>query len=349
MSASESNVFLTGFPAFTAKRMCRKLMAMGHRVLLLAQSKFVDDARQFIDLCGGNGEILEGDVIDLDLGLSGREISRLTSSVTQIHHMASIYHLGVDKHTIHLVNVEGTRSMLRLALEMPDLTRFNFYSTAYVAGDRAGVVLEEELDCGQGFRNVYEESKFAAEKLVRRAMKDLPITVFRPSIIVGDSQSGEIDRFAGPYYLMSVIVNLPLDIHLPLPGKGEFPLNLVPVDFLIDAAAALAHRDDTVGMTFHLTDCNPLPARRVYELVADHAHRKSPKGQFSGSLTKLFLRIPGLEKVSRRPRQFLDQFNHLTIFNNTNTLRRLEGSGICCPPFGDYVGNLVDYMKSQQT
>lgn len=284
-------------------------------------------------------------MIDIDLGLSGPEVRRLTQTVEIVHHMAAIYFLGVDAQTIRQVNIEGTQAVLRLALEMPHLRRFCHYSTAFVAGSRSGVVHEEELDCGQRFRNIYEETKFAAEKLARMAMRDLPISVFRPSLIVGDSKSGEIDRFAGPYYLMNAIVNLPIDIHLPLPGKGDNPLNLVPIDFVIDAAYALSHHERAVGHTFHLTDSNPLPARRVFELVAEHAGKKLPKGQIPASVTQLLLRIPGLERLTRPPRQFLEQFNQLALFNNSNTLQLLAGTGIVCPPFESYVGRLVSFLR----
>ena len=89
-----------------------------------------------------------------------------------------------------------------------------------MSGSRAGVVLEEELDDGQRFHNVYEETKFRAERLVQDAARTLPVTILRPGVIVGDSRTGEIDKFDGPYYLIVLIVASPLDVHLPLPGRG---------------------------------------------------------------------------------------------------------------------------------
>ncbi|MCA9521685.1 MAG: SDR family oxidoreductase [Myxococcales bacterium] len=344
-SSNGSNVLVTGYPAFTAKRMCRRLTEAGDTVFALVQPRFAEEANIWLRSLGGRFEILEGDVVDIDLGLSGQEVRTLTQTIEVVHHMAAIYFLGVDTETIRQVNVEGTKAVLRLSLEMAKLRRFCQYSTAFVAGNRTGVVQEDELDCGQRFRNVYEQTKFVAETVVRHAMRDLPLTVFRPSLIVGDSTSGEIDRFAGPYYLMNAIVNLPIDIHLPLPGKGDNPLNLVPIDFVIDAAHYLSSQDRAVGRTFHLTDSNPLPARRVYELVAEHAGRKLPKGQIPASITQLLLRIPGLERVTRPPRQFLEQFNQQALFNNSNTLQLLAGSGIVCPPFESYVGRLVSFLR----
>ena len=163
--------------------------------------------------------VLEGDVCDMDLGLAGGEYRALADEVTAIHHLASVYYHGVPREAAERVNVEGTRAMLDLAAECRRLRRFTHFSTAQVSGDRSGVVLEEELDCGQRFGSVYEETKFRAERLVQAAARRLPVTVLRPGIIVGDSKSGEIDRFDGPYYLTVLIVTSPLDVHLPLPGR----------------------------------------------------------------------------------------------------------------------------------
>src|SRR5262249_18746385 len=145
------------------------------------------------------------------------------------------------------------------------------WSTAAVSGKRKGVILEEELDEGQSFRNVYEATKFEAEKLARSAARRMPVTVLRPGIIVGDSSTGEIGRLDGPYCLMLFIVQGPLDVGLPLPGRGAAPMHLVPIDFVVDAAAALARDERAAGGTYHLTDPNPFAARQIYDLVAERA------------------------------------------------------------------------------
>src|SRR6202012_1406752 len=143
--------------------------------------------------------------------------------------------------------------------------------TAQVSGQRSGVILEEELDTGQRFRNFYEETKFRAERMVRDAGRRLPVTVLRPGIIVGDSRTGEIDKVDGPYYLLVLIVSSPIAVDLPLPGRGSAPLNLVPVDFVVAAAVALPRDPRAAGGTFHLTDPAPFAARTVYELEIGRA------------------------------------------------------------------------------
>jgi thioester reductase-like protein len=218
---------VTGFPSFTAKRLVRQLVESEprERVFLLAREKFRVAADEFLTTLPTpqrrRVEILEGDVCDMDLGLGGGEYKALTAELTAIHHTAAVYYLGAKKELVERVNVDGTRTVLEMAADCAKLRRLTHWSTAQVSGARSGVILEEELDTGQRFRNFYEETKFRAERLVHDAARRLPITILRPGIIVGDSQTGEIDKFDGPYYLLVLIVSSPLDVHLPLPGRGS--------------------------------------------------------------------------------------------------------------------------------
>jgi nucleoside-diphosphate-sugar epimerase len=239
--------------------------------------------------------------------------------------------------------------MLEVADEALHLKRFNHVSTCYVSGDREGVITEEELDQKQNFRNHYERTKFQAEKRVRAAMYRLPASVYRPSIVVGDSKTGQISRFDGPYYLGTLLAASPVATPLPLPGKGGAPLNMVPVDYVIDALYHLSLHAKAGGQTFHLVDPNPLSARTVYEMVARRSGKKPPpKLHLSAGLAKTILKIPGLEKVSRAHRQAIDYVSTMAIYNSTNALRLLHGSSILCPPFDSYVDNLMAYVRATQ-
>lgn len=347
----ERVAFITGFPAFTAKRMIEKFILEDNKVFFLVRNKFFEDAKRFISSikkiknAAKETEILIGDVAELDAGLSGKEVRKLRSEVQEVHHIASIFHLGVSKEIIYRVNVNGTKNMLELAKAFRNLKRFNLFSTAFVSGKREGVILEDELDCGQGFSNYYEETKFLAENLARKASNELKISIFRPSIIVGDSKTGEIDKLDGPYFLINAIVNLPLDIRIPLPAEGNYPLNMVPVDFVIDASYFLSNEKSAEGKTFHLTDPNPLPARLIFEIVAEKVHKKKPGGKISPSAFKLLKRIPFVEKIFAQQLEFIEHLNKLTIFNCSNTLKLLYKSGIACPFFIDYINNLINFLK----
>ena len=202
-----STVLVTGFPIYVARRLARELVAGGDRVLLLHREKFARDAEAFATEVnaaasasgsGGRIEPLWGDILDIDLGVSGAEVRRLQADVEEIYHVAAVQYLAIDSAKMRNVNVEGLRELLELALGMRKLRRICHWSTAFVAGDRSGVAYEHELRVGQHLRNDYEVSKAEAEELARAAMAKLPITIVRPAIVVGDSVSGEVQRFDGP-------------------------------------------------------------------------------------------------------------------------------------------------------
>lgn len=344
-------VLVTGFPAFTARRFVARLLERDPRcrIFLLARGAFVAEARGWVAGLAGDAaartEIVEGDVCAMDLGLSGAELARLAGQVTTIQHLAGIYWMGVDGATARKVNVEGTRGVLELAREARALRRLVHWSTAAVSGKRTGVVLEEELDEGQAFHNVYEETKFAAEVLVRAAMHELPVTVLRPGIIVGDSRTGEIDKFDGPYYLMVLIATNALNLRVPLPGRGTAPLHLVPIDYVVDAAIALAADPRAAGRTLHLTDPNPFAARKVYELVAALGGGRLARGFVPTGLARTLLRAPGLEKLARAPRAFLEALDRPCFYNCRGTLELLAGTDLACPSFDRYAEQLVRYVR----
>lgn len=344
-------VLVTGFPAFTARRMAAAIVDRdpSARVFLLSRTKFADEARALASSLppdkGGRIEVVEGDVCDMDLGLSGREYATLAGEITAIQHMAGIYYMGVDRSTARRVNVDGTRGVIELAGEAPRLRRLVHWSTAAVSGRRKGVILEEELDEGQSFHNFYEETKFEAEKLARAAQRTLPITIVRPGIVVGDSATGEIDKLDGPYYFIVLISTNLLPMRMPLPGRGTAPLHLVPIDFVIESGYRLACDERAAGKTFHLTDPNPLPARRVYELVTELSRGKQSRGFLPVGIARTLLRTPGLDRITRAPLGFLESFDRQCFYNCRNTMALLRGTPLQCPPFDAYAENLVQYVR----
>lgn len=344
------DILLTGFPSFVSRRLLGTLYdhEPDSTFRLLVRPDFIDAADRELERMQLDRErihLLSGDVVGLDLGLSGTEYLELVANVTDVYHVASVWYLGADREQVVEVNVVGARNILDAAYEMQNLQRLNHFSTAFVAGDRTGVIMEDELDEGQRFRNPYEQTKFEAEQAMRAAMDHLPISIFRPSIIVGDSTTGEIDRMAGPYYLMTAIVQMPSQVPILMPGKGDKPLNLVPIDYVCEALYLISTRTDTAGKTFHLADPNPLSARKVFELVASHAGKRPPVGHVPYRITRLVMKFPYLEKLTRSPRQFVEDFNQLTIYNAINTTEALDGR-LTCPPFPGYVDNLIRFIKT---
>ncbi len=345
-------VLVTGYPGYIGKRLAARI-AEGERnadIYLLVQPKFLRDARRYAAaLPQGRGNrlhLLSGDIVDMHLGLSGTEYREMVGRLTQVFHLAAISFLGVDASTMTRVNVEGTRNVLELCRDAKQLARLNHFSTVFVAGDRVGVISEDELEAGQRFRNPYEQSKFEAEKLVQRAMGSLPITVYRPGVVIGDSQTGEIDRFEGPYYLAIQLAVSPLHVPLPLPPNADWPLNVVPADFVVEATYALSRDPRAVGRTFHLVDPSPMSTRRLYELLAQRTQRKVRSfPAVPAKTTDALMRLPGLERLLRRPRTTLEYGNQMVFYRCANTLELLDGTGIRCPPPSAYLDTLIRFVR----
>jgi nucleoside-diphosphate-sugar epimerase len=351
MPAAERVHFVTGYPGFIGKRLVRRLAAdlrERDRLVLLVQPKNSSAAEEDAAAVVGAGrvDLVEGDLEQMHLGLSGAEFKALGRELTDVWHLAARSHLGAGRAEMRRVNVEGTRNVLDLALSARRLRRFSHFSTSYVSGDRVGVILEEELAMGQRFHNAYEETKYQAELLVRRAQGDIPATVLRPSIVVGDSRTGEIDRFEGPYALAILLVASPVAVPLPLPGDAVAPLNVVPVDFVIEAARSIAENPAGAGRTVHLVDPSPLSARRVYEMIAERAGKKLPPVSVPTRLFQGLLQLPLLDRLVRSHRPAIEYVNHLAIYNCRNLLELLDGTGIQCPPITSYLDRLIEFVQA---
>ena len=351
----EEVVLLTGFPSFHARRLLEELVRpdRGDRgstfVHAVVQAKSLARAKDALDALPaeqrGRVNLIDGDAAAMDLGLSGAEIRALTGQIDRIHHAAQISYLGADRKTAEHVNIDAVREVLEFARLCPKLKCLVAHSTAQVAGDRDGVVLESELKAGQTFRNVVEETRARGEQMLRAAMDRVPIAILRPAIVVGDSTTGEIDRFDGPYLLIVLILTAPPDFALPLPGRGDAPLPLVPVDYVARAAHTIGRDSRAPGRTFHLVDPSPLPARRVFELVAQAGGRRSPRGFIPANVTRALLRTPGLERFARSPRGLLQTLGTNVSFDARNTTELLRSTDIRCPPLESYIGRLVQYVE----
>ena len=344
-------VLLTGFPSFAARRMCEELLRTGPRTLVhaIVEQNAQPEARDALDSLPleqrGRVNLIEGDASSMDLGLSGAELASIAPEIDRIHHMAHLSSLGADRKLAERVNVGGAREILEVAAVCQSLKCLVFHSTAHVSGDRTGLVLEGELEKGQQFRNVAEETVARGEKMMRAAMKRLPICVVRPTIVVGDSQTGEVDRFDGPYFLILLIVTSPPDFPLPLPARPDSSLHLVPVDYYVRAACALGRDARAPGRTFHVGDPAPLTAKRVFELVAAAGGRRTPRGFIPANLTKALLRTPGIDRLAASPRAFIEALATPVSYSFANTTELLADTDVRCPPFESYVEGLVEYVQ----
>ncbi|HXX69769.1 MAG TPA: SDR family oxidoreductase [Polyangiaceae bacterium] len=350
-------VFVTGYPVMRARSVCAELLRSDERCLvyLLVRPGGSQSAREALaDPVGEDRErikLIEGSASAIDFGLSGGELESLGRDVTHIHHCAEVTNPGAERKTAERVNVGAAQEALEFARCCGKLRCLVFHSTVHVAGDRSGIVREDELEAGQSFRNVIEETKARAEKLMRSAMASMPIAVVRPATISCDATTGAVDRPDGMYFLVLLALTSSPEWPLRLPGRGEGPLNLVPSDWVARAASAIGRDPRAPGRTFHLVDPRPAAARAVFDLVARASGTRASRGSVPANLARALLRAPGLDRIARTPRAFLDTLLTLTTpvtYDARNADELLNSLGIpACPPFESYVDKLVEHVRKR--
>jgi thioester reductase-like protein len=340
---------VTGFPGFIGRRLVRALLEQDAqaRVVALVQDKMAEEARR---LAADRVEVLVGDITDRRLGLDDATYDRLAGEATHVWHLAAIYDLAVPKEAAQAVNVEGTGNVLDLCLAADGLQRFMYFSTAYVAGLRTGVVYEHELSLGQGFKNHYESTKFQAEVWVREEQHRVPTTIIRPAIVVGDSQTGETEKFDGPYYILRAI-SVAHRRGQPMVqfGRGDAAFNVVPVDYVVAASVAASADAACEGQTLHLVDPEPLTSRElVAELSRLYAGRE-PRGRMPAALVQQGLRLKVMrDAFAGTPRESIAYLNHPVRYDARRTVDLLRPHGLVPPRFADYAPAMVDFFRAHE-
>lgn len=337
---------LTGFPGFLAGRLVPRLLADDDeaRIVALVEPRMVERARA---LAPDGVDVQPGDITDAALGLDPRTYDRLADEVVRVFHLAAVYDLAVGAELAERVNVEGTQHVVDFCRRARRLERHHYVSTAYVAGLRSGLVLEEELAAGQAFKNFYESTKFAAEVIVRASMDDVPTTVYRPAIVVGDSRTGETQKFDGPYYLLRTYAAAKGPL-LQI-GRGDAPFNVVPVDFVVDAIAAGARDEQAVGHTLHLVDPEPVSSAELARLLAREYCGREPSLPVPAGVVDRALKYRRVRKLfGGPPQQSIRYLNHPVSFDTTQASEILGRMGLRCPRFPEYVGAMVAFFKAHE-
>ncbi len=292
-------------------------------------------------------ELVEGDITLQDLGLGDRT-SRLARATTEIYHLAAVYDLTVSRELGHRVNVLGTRHMLQFADGCTDLARFQYVSTCYVSGRYPVIFSEDDLGKGQEFNNFYEETKFLAEAEVQdRTRAGLPTTIYRPAIVVGDSRTGETQKYDGPYFVIRWLLRQPRWAVLPMVGNPhQTRLNLVPREYVVDAIAHLSGLPHSRGRVYQLADPEPLTVHDIVEEIARATDRRVARLRLPlGVAKRAITDVPGLYRLMRIPAEAIDYFVQPTHYSTFHARTDLEGTGIRVPPFPSYVSRLVRYVR----
>ena len=344
------SVFLTGFPGFLGSALVGRLLDRTDRIDCLVQSKYRDDAaRRAAELAGDNWEadiaLHEGDITDPRLGLSEEAYDRLAGDAEEAFHFAAVYDLGVEAELAERVNVDGTRHVLDFA-EAAD-ARLHHVSTCYVSGRYDGVFTEEMLREGQSFTNHYEETKFRAEVAVRERMAEgLSATIYRPAITVGDSRTGETQKYDGPYHVIRYLLRQPRVAVLFTPlGASDTELNVVPRDYVVDAIDALSRMDRSAGVTYNLCDPHPPTAVEAQRVLAEAAGRRVVSVPTTQSLLERLLSAGPVRAATGFDPAVVPYYTHPTRYVAPNARRDLSGTGVSPPPFAAYAPALVEFVR----
>lgn len=346
-------VLMTGFPGFLGSALLPSILKrVDGSAICLVQPKFATLAERRVAKLGtadpfleGRIQVVEGDITRPGLGLAAGALT----GVTEAWHLAAAYDLTVGRDVALRVNVDGTRNVLDALERCPMLTRLHYFSTCYVSGRYAGAFGEDDLDVGAPFNNYYEETKNLAESDVRRHMAaGMPATIYRPAIVVGDSRTGETQKFDGPYFVMQWLLRQSRRALLPMVGDPTATrVNVVPRDFVIDAVAYLSGLPASEGRTYQLADPFPLTVEEMTNTIAEATGKELIKVPLPRRLARASLaHVPGLYRLMRIPPEAVDYFAHPTTYLTDHCRADLAGSGIAAPAFGSYVDRLVDYMRS---
>src|ERR1044072_7779265 len=344
--------FITGFPGFIANRLLERLARKECDFVLLVQpsllSRAVEEIDRIAQLSGRTARdfrIIEGDIREPALALSAADLALVKQETTRAFHLAAVYDLAVPQDVAMRVNVAGTRNVLELARSLPNLRQFHHVSTCYVAGKREGVIRETELHHDAGYRNYYEESKYLSEMQVESVKNELPVTIHRPSVVCGDSKTGETVKYDGVYYLILYLLHFPWLSAVNI-GNHRVSLNLVPVDFVVDAMAALAFDDNAIGKTVQLSDPAPLSTSDLFDSIARSANHKQSRITAPAMWVRFLLMLPPSPKITGLPHHAVPYFFVKQVYDSSQAQRLLAPHGIRCPPFAGYVDQIVDFVKT---
>lgn len=345
-------IFITGFPGFIAGRLVERLAADGVRFYLLVQPAFVKAAMRSVERIANssgieleNFAIVEGDITGPDLGIAAEDLATIREEVTDVFHLAAVYDLAVAKDLADAVNVRGTVNVNDFVRSLPNLRRYNYISTCYVAGKRTGHILESELEHDAGFRNHYEETKYLAELSVEKLKSEIPLTIFRPSVVVGDSTTGETAKYDGIYYLINYLRKAPSLLRFLNVGNKQVRLNLVPVDFVVDGIAALSTDESASGKTIALADPYPLATSDLFDAISRELCGKGSVFALPSGLTQKMLMLPFSPPLSGLPHSGVPYFFLPQTYDTEIASALLAKYKIECPSFIEYLPRLLDFVE----
>ncbi|RDI47702.1 SDR family oxidoreductase [Falsibacillus pallidus] len=351
------NYFITGFPGFLSGKLIEGILEQNPDAIIyllyvpsMKQKAESEIARitEKTSIHKDQLNLVPGDITKNKIGVEDSDWDHLVERIDYIWHLAAIYDLAVPRDIAQKVNVEGTQNVNEFVKNCTRLKRYVYFSTAYVAGDRTGILKEDELIRPKGFHNYYEETKFEAEILVEQLKGEVPVTIIRPGIVKGDSKTGETVKFDGPYFIMNMLHRLRYLPFLPAIKGSDAEVNLVPVDYVIKAVMYLGHHPIGENKTYHITDPSPYKVSTIYAEMMNQLVGKKPLGAISKDVIAYFLSKPTLRRMLGVEKEALDYFIWDGHFDCSQTKMDLEGTGIKCPDFLDGLPSMVQFYKKNK-
>ena len=356
--------FVTGATGFIGKRLVKKLLerkgAVVHFLIRKESADKVVDLRSYWGVGATRAVPVFGDLTAKKLGVASDEIKKLKGQVDHFYHLAAVYDLGADEETQVAVNIDGTRNTVDLAKAI-DAGHFHHVSSIAAAGLYEGVFREDMFDEAEGLDHPYFQTKHESEKIVRQDCK-VPWTVYRPAMVVGDSTTGEMDKIDGPYYFFKLIQRLRqlLPPWMPTVGLEGGRINIVPVDFVVNALNVISHQQSIAQKCFHLVDPVGYRVGDVLDIFSRAAHAPRMNlfvnaallGFIPKGIKKSLMAMAPVRRVRNAimkdlglPEDMLTFVNYPTRFDCRETLAALKGSGVSCPNLKDYAWRLWDYWE----
>ncbi|MCS1383871.1 SDR family oxidoreductase [Lysinibacillus sphaericus] len=347
--------FFTGFPGFISSQLIRELFQENKTQKVIAivlagqyPKAMIEKSKIEVDYPQCEIQIVEGDITLPNLGLANQLIQEIVPQIEVFWHLAAVYDLAVPRDIAWKVNVHGTAMVNDFVRTLPHLKRYMYFSTAYVAGTREGVLRENELIRPKAFKNYYEETKYEAEHRVEDLKSEVPITIIRPGIVRGHSVTGETIKFDGPYFFLNMVDKLKWLPIIPYIGMSSSAINVVPVDYIINASTFLVDEKSAEGKTLHLTDPNPHPVQEVYRTMVKLLTNHYPKGRFPLALAKKSLQVPFIRKKLGVEQETLDYLTWHATFDTTEAIAILQKGNIACPDFIQTMPKMVDFYLAHK-
>jgi thioester reductase-like protein len=301
-----------------------------------------------------------GDLQHPRLGLDDAAVEGLRGTVDHVFHLAAIYDMTAPADINERLNVAGTRNAVELSNAI-EAGHLHHASSVAITGTFKGMFREDMFDEGQKLPSPYHRTKFESERIVRE-QATVPWRVYRPSIVIGHSRTGEMDKVDGPYYFFKLIqkARAAFPEWLPLVGPELGYTNLVPVDFVARAMDHIAHLPDLDGQAFHLMAPKSQRSGEVLNVFAAAAHAPQLAVRIDKRLTdalpkgvgSLMMNLPALKNVRRTiladlglPEEVLENVGFTAQFDTRDTERALRGSGIDVPPLSSYAEKIWDYWE----